>query len=277
MAESKSAIEKGEYVIGMAILIAALLLCFTVYYSAQDMKGAIGKIKLDVALPASQGGTGAQGTGSEPAANPAPRLAEPDLSSAYFAGNRNGGVMFVEFSDFQCSFCSRVTPTLKQVKAAYPNAKYHFLHFPLSFHPDAQKAAEAAQCAGKQGKFWEMHDAMFANQSALSVGSLKASAARLGLNTAAFDSCLESGETAEEVSAQQQQAMAFGIGGTPGFLVYSNTAKAGLEAKLVPIAAELASLGVDAMVVEINGKGHGIVFAGALPYANFKKVMDAFN
>jgi len=184
----------------------------------------------------------------------------------------------VEYSDFECPYCERVLPTIAQVKSAYPNMKFTFRQFPLSFHPNAQKAAEASLCAADQGKFWEMHDKMYANQQAITVADVKKYASDLKLDTAKFNACLDNGAKAAQVSAEEQEGASIGIRGTPGFLVYSTSAKSdALVSKLQGIATSLQALGVDASVVEVSGAGNGIVFAGALPFANFQQVMDAFN
>ena len=92
--------------------------------------------------------------------------------------------------------------------------------FPLtSIHPDAQKAAEATECADDQDKFWEYHDLLFANQSALDVDSLKGYAAQLGLDTATFDDCLDTGKSTAEVEKDLQDAQSYGVGGTPAFFI----------------------------------------------------------
>ena len=86
-------------------------------------------------------------------------------SSGYVRGNKNAPIRIVDFSDFQCPFCERAYPTMKALEAKYGNKlSLEYRHFPLSFHPYAQKAAEASECAGEQGKFWQMHDAMFEAQ-----------------------------------------------------------------------------------------------------------------
>ncbi len=103
--------------------------------------------------------------------------------------------------------------------------RYLFRHFPLnSIHPHAQKAAEAAECAGEQSKFWEMHDLLFEGQeqwssSADAVGAFKGMAGDLGLDQAEFDSCLDSGKYADEVSANLDEAVAAGLSSTPSFLI----------------------------------------------------------
>jgi protein-disulfide isomerase len=88
-----------------------------------------------------------------------------------------------------------------------------------SIHQHAQKAAEATECADDQGKFWEYHDLVFANQGALDVDSLKAYAAQLGLDTATFDDCLDSGEQSSEVEKDSEDARASGVSGTPAFFI----------------------------------------------------------
>ncbi len=91
--------------------------------------------------------------------------------------------------------------------------------FPLSSHQHAQKAAEATECADDQDKFWQYHDLLFANQSALDVASLKGYAAQLGLDTATFDDCLDTGKHTAEVQKDYQDGVAAGVTGTPGFFV----------------------------------------------------------
>ena len=86
-------------------------------------------------------------------------------------------------------------------------------------HPNAQKAAEATECADDQGKFWEYHDMLFANQSAIDVASLKSYAAQLGLDTATFDQCLDAGEKTAEVQKDQQDGTSYGVQGTPAFFI----------------------------------------------------------
>jgi protein-disulfide isomerase len=135
-------------------------------------------------------------------------------------GPANAPITIVEFSDFQCPFCSRVNPTLAQVREKYGDkVRIVFRQYPLPFHQQAQKAAEASLCANEQGKFWEMHDAMFANQSALQVEQLKAQATQLGLNADQFNSCLDSGKHAAAVQADMKDGSAAGVNGTPAMFI----------------------------------------------------------
>ncbi len=136
-------------------------------------------------------------------------------------GGADAAVTIVEFSDFECPYCSRVLPSLEQVMENYgDDVRVVFRQFPLnSIHPRAQKAAEASLCAHEQGKFWEMHDLMFEEQKSLTVDQLKEKAARIGLETDAFNQCLDSGEFADEVAADLQAGAAVGVSGTPAMFI----------------------------------------------------------
>lgn len=135
-------------------------------------------------------------------------------------GAPDAKITLVEFSDFECPYCSRFAPTLDQVMAKYGDrVKLVFRHLPLQNHPLAPKAAEAAACAQDQGKFWEMHDALFRNQSALAVDALKARAVELGLDAQVFATCLDSGAKTALVAADAADARKAGIEGTPALFV----------------------------------------------------------
>jgi protein-disulfide isomerase len=135
-------------------------------------------------------------------------------------GPENAPITIVEFSDFQCPFCSRVNPTLAQVREKYGDkVRIVFRQYPLPFHQQAQKAAEASLCAHEQGKFWEMHDALFANQQALGVDQLKTQATQLGLNAEAFNTCLDSNKYADQVAKDLKEGSAAGVSGTPAMFV----------------------------------------------------------
>jgi protein-disulfide isomerase len=135
-------------------------------------------------------------------------------------GPTGAAVTIVEFSDFQCPYCSRVEPSIDETLKAYPDqVRLVYRQFPLSIHPFAEKAAEAALCAQDQGKFWELHDAMFANQQALAVEQLKSKAAELGMNADTFDKCLDSGEKAAKIREDMAAGAAAGVNGTPALFV----------------------------------------------------------
>jgi protein-disulfide isomerase len=137
------------------------------------------------------------------------------------AGPENAPVTIVEFSDFQCPFCSKVEPTIKRVMAEYAGkVRLVFRDYPLPFHEHAQKASEASHCAEAQAKYWPMHDALFANQEKLDVDGLKKLAAGVaGMDQAKFDKCLDSGQMADAVANNTKAGEAAGITGTPRFFV----------------------------------------------------------
>jgi protein-disulfide isomerase len=135
-------------------------------------------------------------------------------------GPKDAPITMVEFSDFQCPFCSRVVPTLDEIEKKYDGKlRVVFRQYPLPFHPNAQKAAEAALCANDQGKFWEMHNAMFADQEQLAVEGLKATATKLGLKADDFAKCLDSGQHAAAVQADIAAGAAAGVSGTPTIFI----------------------------------------------------------
>ena len=163
-------------------------------------------------------------------------------------GKKNAAVTIIEFTDYQCPFCSRhFTQTFGQIKSEYIDTgkvKYIVRDFPLSIHPNAPKASEATECADEQGKFWEMHDALFTKQglwsSAPNASELfKEYATELTLNAKNFADCLDTGKYTAEVQKDFQDGSTGGVTGTPAFFV--------------------------------NGKK----LSGAQPFAAFKAAIDA--
>ena len=143
-----------------------------------------------------------------------------EVGTAPVRGNPKAPVTILEFSDFQCPFCVRARPTVSRVREAYGDkVRWVFRHFPLDFHAQAEKAGEAAACAGDQGKFWEMHDLLWSNTAKLQVPDLKAHAATLGLDAAAFGECLDSGRHGGLVSGDLAAGQGYGVSGTPAFFV----------------------------------------------------------
>jgi len=114
-----------------------------------------------------------------------------------------------------------------------------YRHFPLSFHANAKKAAEASECAGEQGKFWEIHDKIYENRTQLDIDSLKGYAKELGLNTSNFDKCLDDGKYAQKVADDMAESTQYGVNGTPATF--------------------------------INGE----LISGAQPYENFAAIIDS--
>ncbi len=154
-------------------------------------------------------------------------------------GSPNAKVNIVTFSDFQCPFCSRVVPTLAQIEKEYGNdVRVWFRHNPLPMHPDAPLASEAAIAADAQGKFWEMHDKLFANQQNLKRPDLEKYAQELGLDMGKFKAALDSGSGKARINSDMATARLIGAQGTPNFYI----------------------------------DGRNVV--GAQPFSEFKKVID---
>ena len=155
-------------------------------------------------------------------------------------GRASAPVTVIEFSDFQCPFCQRVAPTIKRLCDTYGDkVRIVWKDFPLTqIHPQAFKAAEAAHCAGDQGKYWEYHDRLFANQQQLLPEDLKKHAADIGLDGAAFNACLDTSKYGERVRDGVAQGQRLGVNSTP--------------------------------TIYINGR----MLSGAQPYETFVSVID---
>jgi protein-disulfide isomerase len=183
------------------------------------------RAKVYDALMASAGSPAAPSPSPSPAAEPPKAPGAVDVfkvavGSSATKGAKQPKVTIVEFSEFQCPFCSRVTPTIKQIFDTYKDdVQVAFKHLPLAFHDKAQLAAEAAEAAKAQGKFWEMHDKMFANQGALDRASLEKYAQEIGLNMPKFKAFLDAGKGKAQIDADKQEAAKFGASGTPTFFV----------------------------------------------------------
>ena len=135
-------------------------------------------------------------------------------------GEAAAPVTIVEFSDYECPFCGRVEPTVRNVIEEYKGkVRLVYREYPLSIHDHAQKASEAALCALDQGKYWEMHEKLFENQKSLEVESLKGYAKALQLDSTKFDKCLDSGEKAKAVEASLKAGEDAGVNGTPAFFI----------------------------------------------------------
>ena len=150
-----------------------------------------------------------------------PWRVELQVADAPVRGPADAPASVVIFSDFQCPFCSRILPTLEKVHETYgEKVSIAFRNLPLeSIHPQAKKAAEAALCAEDQGKFWPMHDALFARQKELAPEQLKARAADLELDLDRFSACLDGGAKTAAVEADLRQAGELGISSTPSIFV----------------------------------------------------------
>jgi protein-disulfide isomerase len=131
-------------------------------------------------------------------------------------GPADAPITMVEFSDFQCPFCARATPLIDQVLQTYPKeVKFVYKEFPLPMHPNAMPASRAAVAAQRQGKYWEMHDKLFANQHALQPDNLKQYAQEIGLDVAKFEKDMASPDVQQQINEDMQLARQSSVRGTP--------------------------------------------------------------
>lgn len=158
-----------------------------------------------------------------------PERSEPPLPTmpisvkgAMMQGSPTAKVAIIEYSDFECPFCGefarQTLPTLQEKYIKTGRVQFYFFHNPLLIHAEAEKAAEAGVCAARQGKGWEMHDALFADQKHLDTVSIETRAQRLGLDRRGFEACL-GGQARAQVQDDVAAAAAAQMRGTPGFFV----------------------------------------------------------
>jgi len=145
--------------------------------------------------------------------------ANVNLENAYTLGSKQARVTLVEFADYECPYCQKVASDLRKLQGEFGDKlALVFKDFPLPMHSHAQKAAEAARCAGKQGKFWEYHDELFRSKQ-LDVDRLKEDASALHLDWTEFVKCLDSGEESAAVQRDREEGLKLGLSGTPSFFV----------------------------------------------------------
>lgn len=235
------------------LLVVAAFLIGSMYTKIQMLEKGVGSANsgTNAAANAAAGQVAGAQQGNQPAPA-APANVDVNVANAPVLGNANAKVALVEFTDFQCPFCSQLfSNTFPQVKKEYIDTgkiKYMVRDFPLvQIHPFAQKAAEAASCANEQGKYWEMHDTLFKNQTALTIDDLKKYAADLGLNTSNFNSCLDSAKFSDKVKADTQEGEKYGVRGTPASFVGK---------------------------VEGNTVKQASIISGAVPFDSFKTAID---
>jgi protein-disulfide isomerase len=231
---------------GRSTLIAALLISLSIiggsFFVANSLDRATAQIELatekleNLPLAAAPGPNARPNRPSRPDAGKEYKV---DIGNAPIRGNEDAVVTIVGWSDFQCPFCNRVSPTLAQIEKEYGDrVRFAFKHMPLSIHPQAAGAHAAAEAAHRQGKFWEMHDRIFENQRDLSVETLEGHAAAIGLDMDQYKRDVEAKEISERIDQDLMQAQKLGVTGTPSFF--------------------------------INGK----YLSGAQPFANFKRYID---
>ncbi len=233
---------------GNAVIIAATILGLSILGGSYLVVGSLDRASGEIAA---LGGALAKGQPAPEAAAapPAPPRRGPDPAKVYAVntqgspakgGPSNAAVTLVEFSDFQCPFCSRVTDTLDQIEESYGDkVRIVFKHLPLRMHSRAPLAHAAAEAANRQGKFWQMHDRIFANQRELTEAKYLEYAGQIGLDMDQFKQDMASASVKARVDADKAEAERLGVTGTPGFFV------------------------------------NGYFLSGAKPFSEFKRLIDA--
>lgn len=218
--------ENKEKRINMATKILVGLIVFTLIltlintYNIFNLSNKLNSLT----IPQSDTGTKeSQPLGNVPKQPSQPSRISVSIDDDAVLGDKNAPVTIIEFSDFECPFCARfyqqTLPLIKENYIKTGKVKLVYRDFPLSFHPNAQKAAEAAECAGEQGNYYEMHDLLFEKGVSGGVASFKQYAKDLGLDTTKFNECLDSGKFASEVQKDFQDGQNYGVSGTPTFFI----------------------------------------------------------
>ncbi|MDO8715903.1 MAG: DsbA family protein [Dehalococcoidales bacterium] len=206
----------------LILLIAAAFFIGSLRTEVNYLKGGVkGQAAPTVSAP----------TAAQPAQAPgtiAPTGKVPEVTDRdHIRGNKNAQVMLIEYSDMECPFCKQFHPTMKQVLATYGDkVAWVYRHYPLAFHANAQKEAEAAECVAEQGgndKFWQFVDTIFdrttSNGTGFALDKLAPLAAEVGVDQTKFQSCLDSGKYTKAVGDQLAGGQAAGVNGTPGTFV----------------------------------------------------------
>ncbi len=175
---------------------------------------------------------------AQPQAEPeAPLFSQASIDDDPVMGSKDAPLTLIEFSDYQCPFCGRfyrlILPQIKKDFIDTGRLKYVFRDFPLSMHPFAGKAAQAAQCSGEQGKYFDFHDKVFENQSSMNIDALKSYAKGLGLNMKDFNACLDGGKYADEIKKDMEAGVKAGVRGTPSFILGRTTSDGVIKGRLI--------------------------------------------
>ncbi len=174
-----------------------------------------------------------------------PTLTPPVGPADHVVGPPNAPVTFVEYGDYECPYCGMAHPVVKQIiRQLGDGLRFAFRHFPLTrVHPHAERAAEAAEAAGAQGKFWQMHNLLFENQDALEDEDLLAYASALGLDLRRFALELENGVHTAKVRADFLSGVRSGVNGTPTFFINGRRHEGGFDLETLLGAIAAAAVG----------------------------------
>ena len=212
MKQSGSSLIAAALILGACMLTSALLVRSSIQEATRELGEVLAMVR--PAQPPAEGQARRRGR-----LDPGKRYAV-DLKGAPVRGARDAAVTVVEFSDFECPYCARVSPTLAKIEETYGDqVRIAFKHMPLSVHRRAPAAHAAAEAAHQQGRFWEMHDRIFADQRGMSPQRYEAYALELGLDVERFRRDVVAASTRRRVDADAAEAARLGITGTPAFFI----------------------------------------------------------
>jgi protein-disulfide isomerase len=204
-------------ILGASILGGAYLLTMSIDRGSEQLAGLSESLKIAAKAPAAA---------PRPSAPSAPGRPDPqkvydvEVGNSPIRGSEDAKITIVEWADFQCPFCVRVNPTLEQITKEYGDkVRFAFKHLPLSMHSKARAAHQASEAAHRQGKFWEMHDRIFAKPKDLSPETYLRYAGEIGLDIDKYNSDLSSSSVRKVVDDDLAMARELGVTGTPSFFI----------------------------------------------------------
>lgn len=254
MPQKESRVEKKPYMntILIGLLIIAAFLIGNLWTSVQYLKKGYAPTNAPTAAGNNAPAAAAQPT-AKPVTGEVPKVIEED----WVLGDRNAPLALIEYSDFECPYCKQFHPTAQQVVDSYPGqVMWVYRHFPLAFHQNAQKEAEASECVAEQGGndgFWKFTNAIYERTTSNGLGfpldNLGPLAKELGYDQTKFQNCLDTGKYTAKVQKQMTGGQAGGISGTPGNVIINiKTGKSQTLPGAVPFASVKAV--VDQMLAE---------------------------
>jgi len=243
---------RTAFVFGLVSAIAVSSIIGLVFVLSFALRGS-GTSALAAApspSPAAAAAAAQAPTAQQPVAAAAGTVKPVDPKTDHIRGDKNAKVFVIEYSDFECPFCKRFHPTMQQLMTNYAGkVAWVYRQYPLSFHQNAQKEAEASECASELGgndAFWKFADKIFerttSNGTGFAVDALGPLAKEVGLNQQAFQKCLDSGKYAAKVAQDEQEGQAAGVTGTPGNIIWTKDGKPQLIEGAVPLQTLKAAI-----------------------------------
>lgn len=225
----------------MALMVAAAFTIGMLFSEVRYLRAGASLNGQGNTVAAGAADVGAPPAPSQPIGNP--EDIEPVAEGEFVRGNQNAKITLIEYSDFECPFCARFHPTMQQILEEYgDDVRWVYRHYPLSFHPNAQKAAEASECVAEQlgnDGFWAYADAIIEEQNklggSLTPDAILAAATAAGANEAQIQTCLDSDKYADAVAADLASGTAAGVTGTPGTILLTQDGEAELISGALPI------------------------------------------